>query len=231
MSSAAIGLLSSPYLSAAVNASKKDVEKSYDMGVCSGAMHHCADGNIRVLDGCYADNMAVGMMLGRLIEKYPGDETLKIFAIDSDVCVEGKAGGLNCSLGISGNVQKLFAGAGNPATIAIRNYPDVPTVNHQVFSENLSLPEASCGSIENSNMRYLAGTFTTVENPYYGVTGGRKVALVVLNLHTLLDDIPDLAKPWQTRQYGELAEATYQAGMYLRDKFVRSTSFTPCYGR
>jgi len=156
------------------------------------------------------------MLVGELQKKHPGT-TLRVMAVEANIrprdCSKGASNG--CFHGIATNLGRLFANSPFATHVQVGKFTTL-AVSPQIFGEVLTPRMGECGGkLAGTDLTYMAGEFTTVENKHFGVTPGTKVQLLALNLNSPLDDIPELSS---IDQYGSLAEAAYEATAALAAK-------------
>lgn len=153
--------------------------------ICSDASSSdpdtCTFPSVRFMDGCYADNLGLALNVGYLQKKFP-NKILRIMAVTNNGC--DRKTDPSCLRSIhEDSLRSMFAGGPYPTTSGWLPYV-VPAVDRTIFAESVSDKELlgkRCAQSVTGGVTYMKGTFTTVENTYFGVAADTKVELVVVN--------------------------------------------------
>jgi hypothetical protein len=234
MSSAAAGVLGTPsLLEAAANGlvgsvlgtvAKDAIADSHleGMAVCSGPDDNCQYPSMRLLDGGYADDSGIALLVGRLQATHPG-KNLRIAAMDSDWCTEAKKEGLSCDASLNYNWGDLFGNQSWSNGNVNVNGIDVPSVSAQIFDPTLThvtkhgilvCPFDPAGQTCGQHSYSLKET-TTIDNPVWGVKAGTKVQFFILDINSQLSTtvVPaDVESKGKTSdEYSQLAQTVYKS--------------------
>lgn len=197
MTSAANAIAATPALKKAAEDAETDTKKTFctqfpcsgdhlsENAICSDASlsepDTCAFPSVRFMDGCYADNLGLALNVGYLQKKFP-KKTLRIMAVTNNGC--DRKTDPSCLHSIHEDAfRSMFTGGPYPTTSGWLPYV-VPAVDRTIFAESITDEEVlgkRCAQSITGSVTYMRGTFTTVENTYFGVAADTKVELVVIN--------------------------------------------------
>jgi len=184
MSSAANGITANPELSARMTPQSQYSalfgDKNPSNGVCTTPAETCSFPSMMAIDGCYSDNLGFALNVGYLQKKFPGNK-LRLMAVSSLIC--DRTADPTCIAGVNVSAFRSFF-ADSPYPSAEGWLPAiVPGPNRTIFAESITDEQALGQQTGHGGMTFVTGTFTTVQNDYFGVAAGTKVSIIILNVN------------------------------------------------